>query len=57
MKNSSPSTSSRNCRPTKGETCSELQEEPGDVADQGVLDVPFDGFVAEAEKIEEVGVL
>ena len=40
----------------KGEAGTELQQEAGDVADEGVFDVAFVGVVGKAEEIEEVGV-
>jgi hypothetical protein len=49
MKNSSPS--------EKSEPRPEFQEKPGDVPHEGVLDVALNGFLAEAEKLEHVGVL
>ena len=40
----------------KGEAGAQFQQKPGDVADEGVFDIALVGFVAEAEKVEEVGV-
>lgn len=40
----------------KGKTCTQLQEETGDVANEGVFDVAFVRFIAKTEKVEMVGI-
>ena len=40
----------------EGKACAQFQQEAGDVADKGVLDVALVGFVAEAEEVEMVRV-
>ncbi len=40
----------------KGETGAQLEQEAGDVADEGVFNLPLVGIVGEAEEIEVVGI-